>query len=171
MNRIAMYILVFLQIVFISVLVYHFENINKFGKEITILTKIDYTYFSGYSHLTDLYVTYDINEIPKQLWEKDEELDYNRPVYVVLTKNEHEIDEVNRVTLQKPKDVSPEKTVIKANYDYRDNRGYHHVRYGFEWLENANQFGDFREGDRLQVTVLLGKWGQQKVVNIVKMDE
>lgn len=171
MKRMLMYLLILLQIVYVLTLVFIFENAEKNGTEITILTKkgngSDYMYDS----FQDLYVTYEINEIHKDYWEKDTEIDYNKTVYIVLKKNELGIDEVKYVSLKKQKSVSDEETVLAAQYNYRDNVGSHHVRYGFEWLENADQFGSFSNKDQLKVTFLVGKFGQRKLVNIEKMTD
>lgn len=162
MKRLFKYMLLIVQIVFIAMIVCQFENIDKHGEKITLETKVEYIYYS------DLYVDYPINKINEEKWEIDEEINFNRPIYITLMKNEHEVHEVRMVTKKKPKNRDSNDVIIKANYNYKDSRGYHYVSYGFEYLEDTERFDNFKEGDRLLVTVLLGKWGQQKVINIEK---
>lgn len=165
MKRMIQYALIALQIVLMIVIVYQFENMEKYAEEINIVTKIDYMYYGGFAHNSDLYVDYDINKINEEAWSIDEPLHYNRPVYVTLVKNNEGIHEVKKVTKKKPKNQGPNDVITKANYHY-DDKGQRYVYYGFEFIPNTERFGTFREGEQLLVTVLLGKWGQQKVVKI-----
>lgn len=166
MKRISRYGLIAIQIIVIAVLVYQFEQMEKYAEEIKVTTKIDYVYYGGFVNNSDLYVEYDINKISRDAWNIDERLPYNRPVYVTLIKNDAGIHEVKTVTKKKPKQEDPDSVIVRANYSYDNDRGERYVYYGFESIEDTERFGTFKEGDRLLVTVLLGKWGQQKVVNI-----
>lgn len=166
MKRIFNYTLLIVQIVFIAIIVYQFENIDKYGEKIILETKVEYIYDSDLIQNSDIYVDYLINKINEEQWEIDEEINFNRPVYVTLMKNEYNIHEVRMVTKKKPKNRDLNDVIIKANYNYEDSTGYNYVSYGFEYLEDTGSFGNLKEGDDLIVTVLLGKWGQQKITEI-----
>jgi len=168
MKKIIGYMLLAVQIIFLVIIVSQFEHIDRTADEINIVTTVDYLYIGEFEQDSDLYVDYEINKINNEKWKIKEDLNYNRPVYVTLAANDAGIHEVKTVTEKKPKQREANEVVVKANYNYVDDKGNYYVNYGFERLKNVNQYGSFRDGDDLLVTVLLGKWGQQKVVNIEK---
>lgn len=168
MKVIIRYALLILQIAFITVLVYQFENMEKYADEITVATKVEYIYYDDFEQSSDLYVDYNINKVVQDVWKIEEPLNYNRPVYVTLGKNKQGIHEVKSVMGKRPKQKNPNEVILKANYSNNDDKGEHYVYYGFESIQHAERFGRFKEGDQLLVTVLLGRLGQQKVVHIEK---
>lgn len=168
MKRIVRYALIILQIVFILVVVYQFENMENNADEIKIAAKIEYMSYGGFVNNSEIYVNYDINQISPDVWKITKSLPYNRLVYVTLEKNAEDIFEVKTVTKKKPKQIDSGEVIVKANYSNDDDKGQHYVYYGFESISDTNRFGTFKEDDQLIVTILLDEWGQQKIVNIEK---
>lgn len=172
MKNIAFISFVVLQVIFITVLVILFEQIDHKGKEIIVVSvnEEDYYHYGLDQPQQTLYKQYNISEVPEDKWEIDEVLKYQETVYVTLTRNEDNIHEIKRVTKKKPKSVDSGDVVILARYDFQNENGLHSVRYGFELLENVDQFGEFYDTDKVEVTILIGKLNQQKIKNIVKIE-
>lgn len=166
MRRIITYPLLLAQVIIIVVLVYQFEHIDQYADEITIETTLDYVEYFEFVEHTDLYVEYDINKIDDETWKISEEVEYNELLYVTLVKNKAGIHEVKAVTKQKPKDLTEHDVIVRANYSHEDEQGKQYVTYGFESIENSERFGTFKNKDHIQVTILLGKWGQQKIIDV-----
>lgn len=172
MRKIAFFLLVILQIIIIGVLVMLFEQIDVTGEEITVVSieEEDYYYHGLNDPVQHIYKRYNISQVPKDKWNIDEELTYQDFVYVTLTKNEQNIHEIKSVSLEKPKAVDSDDVIVKAKYDYYDDKGFHQLTYGFEFIEDVDRFGSFKEIDQIKVTILLGKLGQQKIKNVVKIE-
>lgn len=168
MKRIIGYTLLILQIIFLTVVVFQLEAIDKDSEEITLLTsQNDYFYDEEYFLMDDMYVEYDVNKVKVSAWEIEEELSANHPVFVTLTKNDEGLHEVKMVTKKKPKQVEAEEVVVKAKYGYKDDvAGYYYVTYGFESLQNVEEFGSFKMKEQLRITILIGKWNQYKLSDI-----
>lgn len=173
MQRIAFSILIVLQIIVIGALVFMFEQIDTTGKEIIVVSEDldeDFYYDGVNREVQHIYKRFNISYVPDDEWAITEELTYQDIVYVTLTKNAQNIHEVKNVSLKKPKTVEGDDVVIKARYDYHSEEGNHQLMYGFEWIENVDQYGSFRELDQVKVTVLFGKFGQQKIKNVEKVE-
>lgn len=165
MKRIIGYILLILQIIFLAVVVFQLEAIEKDSEEIRLLTiQNDYFYDEEVFFMDDMYVEYDVNKIKPSAWKIEEELNTNHPLFVTLTQNNEGLHEVKMVTKKRPKQVETEDIVLKAKYSYKDDEAdYYYVLYGFETLQNIEQFGTFKAKDQLRITFLIGKWNQYQV--------
>lgn len=172
MKKIAIYGLIAAQVIVVAFLVFFFERFENYAEEIKVSTKIEYAYMEEAQIVGDIYVEYNINEIDKDISENVSDLKYNRPVYVVLQENENGIYEVTAISDKKLKAQDDRDVVLRAIYNYKDERtGKTYVRYGFEYIEDIEEYGSFQEKDELLVTVLVGKWGQQQIKTIEKVEE
>lgn len=171
MKKFSLYVLVGLQVLTLIVLVILFESAENNGDKIKLVTKIDYGYKEGGILTGDIYVDYDINKVPKQIAEDMPDLNYSRPIYVSLKPNEQGIFEVNNISEKKIHELDPKEVVLNADYNYRDEHGNVYVSYGFQIIESIEKYGNFKEKERIEVEVLIGKWGQQKITNITKINK
>jgi len=174
MKQIIFYILLTIQLLFLGILIYQFEQIERVGKEIVVVTKDDGLDFNMYIDNSNDYpirVTYNINEIDEEYLPSGKHFTYNDPLFVTLTQDEQLIVSVKHVSLKKPTNMETNDIVVKANYMYETEYGSHYIEYGFEWLERLSNYEQFSGGSKLQVTVLLGKWGQQHIKDVVTLEK
>lgn len=171
MKKIAAYTLISLQVILVLVLVVLYERFEENADEIKVKTTIEYVFMEGEQLVGDIYVDYHINQIDKEKAEAIPDLKYNRPVYVTLVENEAGYYDVKTISEKKVRPTQPDEIVLRANYHFKDEHGVAHVRYGFEYIEDIEQYGSFQEKDNLSVTILVGKWGQQKITSIEKRTE
>lgn len=170
MKKLAVYALIVAQISIILVLVFLYERFEGNAATIIVETKIEYGYMDDTQLRGNIYAEYNINHIDQEIAATLPEYKYNRPLFVTLRPNEAGIHEVIAVSNKKPKPAANE-VVLRGNYQWKDDDGNIYVLYGFELIEDIEQFGTFHEKDRLQVTVLVGKYGKQKISAIEKIGE
>lgn len=171
MKKYILYSLLLFQVVVIATLIYLFEQIDKTGKEVTVQTKtFEYEPYLDYDSL--LYVDYDINEINQETWTIDGELDYNEGLYVLLKKDSDGLFQVSKVALKDIwSNVADDTVVLRASYGYYDTASKtHFVTYQLEELYNVPKATKLKQGDKLNVTWKVGKWGQFKLVDMEKVE-
>src|SRR5699024_1599798 len=152
-------------IIIIGTLIILFEQIDATGTELTIQTKaFEYEPYLEYD--SSLYVDYEINEINKENWTIDEELNYNTYMYVLLKKDSNGLFQVSEVALQDNwSNMSDDTVVLRASYGYYDTSSKtHFVNYHLEELYNVSQSEQLKQGDKLNVTWKIGIWGQFKLI-------
>lgn len=171
MKKYILYGLLLLQIIIISTLIFLFEQIDETGKEIMIQTKaFEYEPYVAYN--SSLYVDYKINEIDQATWTIEDELDYNTDVYVLLKKDSDGLFQVSEVALEDIwSGVEGDRVVLQASYGYYDRDSKtHYVNYKLEELYNVPEATEWKQGDILNVTWKIGKWGQFKLVGMEKVN-
>ena len=174
MKRILFFSILLIQIAAIFILTFQFESVEQTGKEMMIKTIFpdEELYYDPMMYIDGTsYVEYDINRISEEKWNNSESIAYNKLVYVLLEKNEEGIFEVVTASDQPIENISDAQVVLTANYSYHDKRDkYHYVLYGFERIKQIEKYGSFRRDDELLVTVVIGKWGQRKIIDVEKYD-
>ena len=172
MKRILFYLIIMLQVIVIGFLTYQFEKIDRTGHQIKIQTLSPNFPVYGDFIDGDMYVEYDINKIQEDRWEDSLPLDYHTPVFVLLQEDKTGVFRVRHASTDKIEAKNDNEFVLKGTYHYYDQeRDFHYVNYGLEHIKQADQFGTFKPRDELIVTILIGKWGQYKVVGIDKWNE
>lgn len=172
MKRILFYLILILQVIVIGFLTYQFEKIDQTGHQIKIQTlSPKYPVYGDFIE-GDVFVEYDINKITEDRWENTLPIDYNTPVYVLLQEDKTGVYRVRHASTDKIEATKENEFVLKGTYHYHDpNRDIHYVNYGLEHIKKPDRFGTFKPRDELVVTILVGKWGQYKVVAIEKWKE
>lgn len=172
MKRILFYLIILLQVIVIVFLTYQFEKIDRTGYEIKIQTLSPEFPVYGDFIDGDMYVEYDINKIQADRWKTPIPIDYNTPVYVLLEKDKTGVFRVRHAATEKIETTKEDAYVLKGTYQYYDqDHDIHYVDYGLEHIKQADRFGTFKPRDELVITILIGKWGQYKVVGIDKWNE
>jgi len=171
MKRILFYILIVGQLVVILFLCFQFENIDQTGHVIKIQTsRPEFPVYGDYID-GDLYVEYEISKIAEDKWRETLPIDYNTRVYVLLEKDKTGIYRVQKASTKKIDAKQENEFVLLGRYQYHDTKHHEiYIHYGVEKIKHADQFGLFTPKDELVITLLIGKWGQHKVVSIEKGD-
>lgn len=168
MKRTFFYMLLILQIAVIIFFIVQLEAIEKNGRQIEVVTVNDAMDMEDIPLTDSAYFEYKINRIPKNLWHEESEPDINKRVNVLLKQDEEGIYQVHAVSSKKISGTAEDEVMVSASYSYTDENGNYYVTYGFEEVDNIEQYGQFYWNDELKVTIVLGKWGQQKIVAMEK---
>lgn len=172
MKRILFYSALLLQIGIIVVLIIQSSMIDEYGKSIKLLTeKQEYYYPYDTSMDQTMFVSYEINNIPKQKWETDLALNYNEKVYVLLEQGKDDLYEVVKAG-QESFTPKSNQVVLTGKYQYEDNvLGVYIVHYGIEELNRKVAGIDFKPDQLGIVTVTVAPWGQKKVIHVEQIEE
>lgn len=172
MKRLLFYLVILLQLFVLLFLIFQFEKIDQTGHEVKIQTlSSDFPVYDDFIR-SDLYVDYDINKIASDKWNDSLPSDYNSRVYVLLQKDKMNVYRTREASADKLEAKGEDEAVLVGTYQYYDvDRDVYYVNYGFEKIKGVDQFGRFKQTDQLIVTLLIGKWGQYKVINIEKWNE
>lgn len=165
MKKFFITIVITAQLLFIFFLVYQFETIDKHGQELILNAEIHQE-----SSLDEIELKYEINSIALHDWYQTETPKYNEVIYVTLSQEEGHIYKVKNVTEKKPKKIAATDIILKAKYQYKNDKGLDELYYGFERLELNLLDKSFNQGDEVEVTLLVGKYGQFKLDHIEKIN-
>lgn len=167
MKRILFFVIVWLQILFLSLISFQYSLIDQFGEEIKLKTVRNYGQEFGWiDHKENLHPNFDIERINKDKWTVDSgELTYQDKVYVVLTQDDDGFYVVKEASTKKLTAVEGEVVLI-GSYNYADN-GVYEVDFQLgnirkELHQSINHRNTFT------VTVKLAPWGQRKVIKLEK---
>lgn len=168
MKRILFYTLISAQVIVILFLMYTFNQINTDGQEIKLQTiKPEYAihHFQDY-----LQIDYEINKIDKDVWEYEESMDYNDRIYALLESDDHGIYHVKKASTKRLATTLENEIVLVGTYEYENEQDHiYYVDFGLKTSDNLEQFNPIQKKS-LIVTLLIGKWGQHKIINIEKAD-
>lgn len=165
MKRILFYVLLFVQAAVLLLLAVQHMLIDDYGTKIRLLQDRQlqtYHYQEGNS----LFIDYEINEIPEEVWGIERELARGERVYVVLQPNESKIHEPIRVTEDKP-NADANEVIFPGRYKYKGElEKKHYVEYNIERIDNYEEQYQLSDNKRAIVTVKIAPWGQKAIVGM-----
>ncbi len=167
MKRILFYCVLFIQAAVILLVAVQHMLIADYGKEIKLLQDVP-TITHYYEEPNYLYIDYEMNTIPDEIWEIERDLDWREKVYIVLEPSESGsgIYEPVRATDKKPK-AGANDVVLLGRYDYSSQEeSEHYVLYDIERIDNYKKQNQLSNNKRWVVTVKVAPWGQKTVVGI-----
>jgi|SRR5690625_3986265 len=171
MNRSLFYALLLFQVGILAMFSWQYFLIDYYGETVIFVTeKKDNSWFQSYDYRGNIYLTYEINMIPQDKWEIDEELDYNDLVYVLLEKDDAGQLHVQKASTKKI-DQTSEQILLKGKYQYYESSPNskikkHKVYYGIEKVARKDLIDQNLSSHPLEVIVKISPWKQMKIVDI-----
>src|SRR5690625_4236959 len=125
MKRILFFVIVWLQILFLSLISFQYSLIDQFVEEIKLKTVRNYGQEFGWiDNKENLHLNFDIERINKDKWTVESgELIYKEKVYILLTQDGDCIYVVKEASTKKLTAVEGEVVHI-GSYNYADNGVY-----------------------------------------------
>lgn len=167
MKRILFYSLLLVQAIVILLIFVQHNLIGVYGTEIKLLRDGAYTSTQSYDNQYDtIYIDYEINSLSDEIWEIEEELNYDEKIYVVLEPNESEIHQGVRVTRKKPEVISNQVILPGRYISSNAAENEHFVNYDIEKVNNYDEQYKLESGKQWIITIKVAPWGQKAIVDI-----
>lgn len=164
MKRLIFIFLLIVQAAIILLVAFQYEWIKDNGKPIFLETK---TPITTYHANNDVYIEYEINYLPAEIWEIDEELDYREKVFVVLAPDDTGVHRAVRVTKERP-ELRAEEVSLPATYSYVDSiKDEYRVDYGIEKISQVDPGKDKHR--RWLITLKVAPWGQKAITEVAEL--
>jgi len=164
MNKRKFYTFVIAQVVILFVISGQYYFIDTYGTTFNVYIEESYNY-SFFQDDRDVYVEYEITEIPIRSWGINEPSTYNDLVYVRLEKNASGVFEVIDVADHKLYAYDNNQVILKAKYVYNYD-GKYHVDYRITNEINIDHFVDVSRKEKMVAHFKRAPWGQIKLINI-----
>ncbi|MBM7554087.1 GDYXXLXY domain-containing protein [Thalassobacillus pellis] len=165
MKRIAFYVIVALQVLFLAGMSASYYAMDTFGETIHLKTApVDPTdlFYGDY-----VILNYEIEEITEEKW-SGEEPSHGEKVYVLLAEAEEGVYEVKKASTEKL-EAGKGEVVLKGKHQWTDmSSSLHRISYGINRYyveENTGRKYEQNQGGMI-VEVVVAPWGQKKIVAI-----
>ncbi|MGI8314471.1 GDYXXLXY domain-containing protein [Halobacillus mangrovi] len=171
MKRWIFYLIVFLQILFLSLMSISFYVMDAMGETIKLKTApVDPRdpFYGDYVALS-----YEVEQIPEEQWAVEKELERGDRVFLLLESNNegvYELVEASKIW----KEAEENQTVLRARYLWHDemNKTYQVDiglnRYYVE--ENTGEYYEERIGESV-VEIVIAPWGHKKIASLEEAAE
>lgn len=164
MNKGKFYIFVIAQVVILFMIAGQHYFIESYGTSFNVYIDESYDY-SFFQDDGDVYVEYEITEIPVRSWGINEPSIYNDLVYVRLEKNASGVFEVIDVADHKLYAYDDNQVILKAKYQY-DYNGKYHVDYRIKQAIDIDYFFDVDRNEKMVAHFQVAPWGQIKLIDV-----
>ncbi|MFD1039001.1 GDYXXLXY domain-containing protein [Virgibacillus byunsanensis] len=172
MKRILFYGLLLIQVGILSILGIQYYLIDDYGVTVKLLQEdITGPKYQAYDVGNDMYVDYEINTLPSDVWNMAESVDYNEKVYVLLEADENGVYHAVNASAEKF-DAKSNQVVLTGKYQYYDStNGEHRITYGIEQFSTNNSYTNLDSGKQWVISIKLAPWGQKKVIDVENVME
>lgn len=158
------YLLVLGQVVLLLILAGQYYLIDSYGATFKIYLD-DSQDYSFLGNDRDVYVDYEIREIPQEKWGIEREISSRENVYVKLEVNKDGVFEVVDVADHKLTPYDTDQIILKAKYIY-DFSGRYFVEYGLQDKIPVDYFVDVARDKPIVASFQRAPWGQVKLIKI-----
>ena len=167
MKRILFYTLLIFQAAVILLIAVQHYLINDYGETVKLLREKDSNSANYYYDDSDyVNIEYEINTISQDIWEIDEELNYQEKVYIVLKPDDSGIYHAVQARIDKPEAVG-NRVVLPGRYKYSDEMLHeYYIHYDIEEINNNNNQYQLEDDEQWVITVNIAPWGQKSIATV-----